>query len=212
MRMSDAARHDATEQDNGGLRHTLSLSEVETALTTAGVPRSHRHIQRLCKSGAFDAQLLPGPSGDEWRIAPHSVAKVIGDLRAINERRRHGATEHATSDHAVADIRPETEPDTARHDATARATSQAQEKQEPTATETATTRYVAALERENDFLRGQIGKKDEQLADLSTRFGETQTLLGALQRMLAPALGQPDPFTTPAKREIAEPDLSPQSP
>jgi len=211
--MSDAARYGALEHDGDGVRHTLSLAEVETALATSGVPRSHRHIQRLCKSGAFDAQLLPGPSGDEWRIAPHSVAKVIGDLRAIDERRRErGATLHDTSHHAVADIRPENEAGGARHAAPQRATSDAANSQQGAAAEAATTRYVAALERENDFLRGQIGKKDEQLTDLSKRFGETQTLLGALQRMLAPALGQPDPFATPPKREPAEPDLSPGSP
>ena len=56
------------------------------------------------------------------------------------------------------------------------------------------TRYVALLERDNEFLREQVEKKDEQITDLSKRFGETQTLLGAMQRMLAPLLGQADPF------------------
>jgi hypothetical protein len=210
--MPDTARHAAPQHDNGERRHTLSLSEVEAALAAADVPRSHRHIQRLCKNGAFDAQLLPGPSGDEWRIAPHSVAKVIGDLRALDERRRQGATEPAMAHLEVPVIRAATEGDTARHGATERATSEAQITETAGATEGATTRYVAALERENEFLRDQIGKKDDQLADLSKRFGETQTLLGALQRMLAPALGQPDPFATPEKREAGNPDLSPRTP
>jgi len=51
-----------------------------------------------------------------------------------------------------------------------------------------------ATERDNEFLRDQVKKKDEQITDLSKRFGETQTLLGAMQRMLAPLLGQADPF------------------
>ena len=34
-------------------------------------------------------------------------------------------------------------------------------------------RYIAMLERDNEFLRDQVGKKDEQISDLSKRFGET---------------------------------------
>ena len=210
--MSDMARHGATQHDNDALRHTLSLSDVEALLIAAGVPRSHRHVQRLCKSGAFDAQLLPGASGDQWRIARHSVEKVIGDLRAIEEQRaRHTATQPDTSHHVVADNSPPIEPDTARHGAPQRDTSPQQTSQQSSAAERDTSRYVAVLERENDFLRGQVGKKDEQIADLSKRFGETQTLLGALQRMLAPVLGQGDPFKAAEKREVVEPDLSPRS-
>ena len=69
----------------------------------------------------------------------------------------------------------------------------------------ADTRYVASLERENEFLRDQVVKKDEQITDLSKRFGETQTLLGAMQRMLAPLLRQPDPFgVQPESREARD--------
>ena len=67
-----------------------------------------------------------------------------------------------------------------------------------------TARYVALLERDNEFLREQVSKKDEQITDLSKRFGETQTLLGAMQRMLAPLLGQSDPFNRPEKRDADE--------
>lgn len=55
-------------------------------------------------------------------------------------------------------------------------------------------RYVTLLERDNEFLREQVQKKDDQIQDLSQRFSETQTLLGAMQRMIAPLLGQADPF------------------
>jgi hypothetical protein len=80
---------------------------------------------------------------------------------------------------------PATSPDTSRQDATGN-----REVKEGDA------RYIAMLERDNEFLRDQVGKKDEQISDLSKRFGETQTLLGAMQRMLAPLLGQADPFKT----------------
>jgi hypothetical protein len=69
-------------------------------------------------------------------------------------------------------------------------------------------RYVVLLERDNEFLRDQVKKKDEQITDLSKRFGETQTLLGAMQRMLAPLLGQADPFHAPEKREVHDSQTS----
>ena len=68
-------------------------------------------------------------------------------------------------------------------------------------TEPATTRYVTLLESDIEFLRDQVSKKDEQISDLSKRFGETQALLGATQRMLAPLLGQSDPFNRPENRK-----------
>ena len=68
-------------------------------------------------------------------------------------------------------------------------------------------RFVERLEGENQFLRGQLTKKDEQIEDLSQRFKETQGLLGAVQRMLAPLLGQPDPFKNPRAGEGMERDI-----
>jgi hypothetical protein len=46
---------------------------------------------------------------------------------------------------------------------------------------------IGLLERENEFLGDQVQKKDVQIADLSKRFGETQAVLGATQRMDASA-------------------------
>jgi hypothetical protein len=203
--MSDIAGHSAPQHATDGLRHTLSLKEVETQLQAAGVPRSHRHVVRLCKSGAFDASKRPGASGDEWFIAPQSVPKVIGDLRAIEEARaRHSQSQPAASDHVAPGKARDENPDTARHGALQPAASEPQDK-EGSATEHATSRYVSLLERENEFLRGQVGKKDEQISDLSKRFSETQILLGAMQKMLAPLLGQGDPFRTPPQnREVAD--------
>jgi hypothetical protein len=96
------------------------------------------------------------------------------------------------------------ESDTARHSAPQRDTSQSDSSQETGATQSDTSRYVGLLERENEFLRDQVQKKDVQIADLSKRFGETQALLGATQRMLAPLLGQSDPFNVPEKREVED--------
>ena len=53
------------------------------------------------------------------------------------------------------------------------------------------------------LLKGQLVAYDQQITDLSTRFGnlsdrfaDTQKLLGAMQRMFAPLLGQGDPYSS----------------
>jgi hypothetical protein len=205
--MSDTASHGAPQHDNDGLRNTMSLKDVEAQLLAAGVPRSHRHIVRLCKSGAFDATKRPGGSGDEWFVAAQSIPKVIGDLRAIEEARaRRSQTQHATSDQVQLETSSDESSATARHGTPEHATSEAKNKEEPGATQPDTSRYVALLERDNEFLREQVNKKDEQISDLSNRFSETQTLLGAMQRMFAPLLGQGDPFNRPPENREATPN------
>src|ERR1700730_3010570 len=129
--MSETASHGALQHDSDGLRHTLSLKEAEAQLSSAGVPRSHRHILLLCKSGAFDAAKRPGGSGDEWFIAPQSVPKVIGDLRSIEEARaRHSEAQHAASDHVAPEKPNYGNSDTAGHGALQHATSEAKNKDE----------------------------------------------------------------------------------
>jgi len=63
--MDDIARHGAPQPDE--VRHTLTVREVEAMLAEAGVPRSHRHVLRMCQTGMLDAVKFPGgPTGDEW--------------------------------------------------------------------------------------------------------------------------------------------------
>jgi hypothetical protein len=51
-------------------------------------------------------------------------------------------------------------------------------------------RYVARLEGENEFLRGQVSTKDDQIKDLTERARETNHLIAGLQKMLTPLLGR----------------------
>ena len=87
----------------------------------------------------------------------------------------------------------------ARHGEPERAVSSLDNRGKASETQPDTSRYVALLERDNEFLRDQVQKRDEQIDDLSQRFSKTQTLLGAMQRMIAPLLGQSDPFHAPEK-------------
>ena len=53
-------------------------------------------------------------------------------------------------------------------------------------------RYVVRLESENEFLRGQIEVKDEQIKEQTARARETNILIDGLQKMLAPLLSAPE--------------------
>ena len=84
----DTASHSTPQHDNGELRHTLSVHDVEAQLIAAGVPRSHRQVIRYCESGLLDAVKIPGPTGEQWYVAPASVPKAIGDLKQWDAQRR----------------------------------------------------------------------------------------------------------------------------
>ncbi len=85
-------------------------------------------------------------------------------------------------------------------------------------TQPAASAFVTQLEKRIDeknevidLLKGQLVAKDQQISDLSTRFGnlsdrfaDTQKLLGAMQRMFAPLLGQGDPYSA-GKSEAPNP-------
>lgn len=246
----------------GELRHTLTVDDVGLLLTQAGVPRSRRQIIRYCQTGLLDAVKVPGPTGDQWYVAPASLPKAIGDLKQWEaQRERQSATKPAMSDHdtlmsssvtpeislnthsdtaspgspkpAMSDLKngspaTETEPDTARHSTPRPASSDFKTNEMgsatelvipgPSATDPAMTGYVAQLEKrveeKNDFidlLKGQLMAKDEQISELSTRYRETHSLLGAMQRMIAPLLGQADPYQAANQQHGARVDNSPPS-
>lgn len=192
--MPDTASHSAPQHDNDGLRHTLSLREVEARLLAANVPRSHRHVVRLCQSGALDAAKRPGATGDEWFVAPQSVPKVIGDLKAIEEARaRHSAPEHAASNHVTAEKPSVTNTDTAGHGAPQPAATITSDQtfQKPTEPEHATARYVAQLERrieEKDevigILRGELVQRNDEIVRRNERERETNILIRGLQNLV----------------------------
>lgn len=246
----------------GELRHTLTVEDVGVLLSQAGVPRSRRQIIRYCQTGLLDAVKVPGPTGDQWYVAPVSLPKAIGDLKQWEaQRERQSATQpamasfdqpasgtvapekprntnlatasHGTPEPAVSDLEngspaTETEVDTARRGVperdmpgsengpTSRETQLATVGQGTT--EPAMASYVTQLEKrideKDDFiglLKGQLAAKDEQISELSTRYRETHSLLGAMQRMIAPLLGQADPYQPAGHRQGSRVDNSPPS-
>jgi hypothetical protein len=173
---TDPSRQAATSPD----QYTLTIEEAAVRYEHAGHPRTIRTIQRYCAKGHLDCLRQETPFGDKYMITPESVARHIAQIAELASTTSPGLPRPAATDVAVpivADKPPvtaATSPDSSRQVAT-------------------DDRYVARLEGEVDFLRGQITTKDLQIKELTERSRETNVLIGGLQRLLAPLLGSPDP-------------------
>jgi hypothetical protein len=220
--MDDAAGSSMLEQAPSRARHTLTVAEVAAQLAEAGVPRSERRIKYFCQSKLLDADKFPTPTGPQWYIDPASVPGLVGDLKQFDEQQRrrlqHAAAgsdtpkEEPTADTAAAGS-SRLQPAATGDESTPPAEPAEGVLQQAAAAPAAA--YVAQLEKrieeKDDFiglLKGQLTAKDEQISELSTRYRETHTLLGAMQRMFAPLLGQADPYVVPEKREATEPPVA----
>lgn len=212
--MSDTGGPTSPQLDNGELRHTLSVHDVGVALVAAGVPRSHRQIIRYCETAMLDAVKVPGPTGAQWFVSPASLPKAIGDLKQWQAQRERQSSPQSDMSNSVRVEKPSnTNSDTASHSTPLPAMSDTLTREKGSETEPVMSRYVEQLEKrieEKDdvisLLKGQLVAKDEQIGELSTRYRETHSLLGAMQRMFAPLLGQADPYHAPENRET---DITP---
>jgi hypothetical protein len=211
--MTDMAGHGRPQPDDDQHRHTLTVREVGARLLEAGVPRSERQIKRYAETGFLDAKKVPGPTGEQWFVAPAALPKLIGDLQQWQAQRAgHSRPNPAVSGSGQVERDSNGDVDTASHGRPEQAAAEGQGR----AGEPGATAYVGQLERRIeekdqfiDLLKGQLVTKDRQLTDLSQRFtslsdrfADTQKLMGAMQRMLAPLLGQSDPYAAAAEREI----------
>ena len=181
----DLSRPVATTDDN---EYSLTVDDAAERYAHAGHPRTTRAIQRYCAKGDLDCRRMETQFGIKYMITPASVAKHIAYIEEVRpvttgrEQSRQVATDVVApvNQEPTKEV-PATGPDQSRTVAT------------PVPENS---RYVAALERENDFLRGQITVKDTQISELTERSRETNVLIGGLQRLLAPLLGSPDPHPT----------------
>jgi hypothetical protein len=217
--MTDTPGLGRPQQDDDQLRHTLTIQQVSEQLTAAGVPRSERQIKRYCESAFLDAKKIPGPTGDQWFVAPVALPKLIGDLQQWQmQRAGRSETRPAATEHVIPEKPIEHNVDTPGPGRPHQATSEKENITSSGGTEVVTSNYVTQLEKRIDekddvigLLKGQLIAKDQQITDLSTRFGnlsdrfaDTQKLLGAMQRMFAPLLGQADPYSVTEKRDVQE--------
>ena len=95
--MPDDFRPSPTQTD--GIRHTLSLPELEIEVAKSGIVMSRRQLMRHCQAGVFNAKKLPAANNvPAWFIAPESIAKGIADLKALQEYRTRHIAKMSDSD------------------------------------------------------------------------------------------------------------------
>ncbi len=181
---NDVSRPAATHGDSD---YSLSIEDALARYEAAGIPRTRRSVQRYCANGAIDAHRIETPFGDKFLITPESVDRHIAYIHEVrpvvtsHDRSRPVATNAAVESAGGFEL--------ATGDDKARPSVASSDVSRPVA---ASARIVEMLERENQFLREQIGVKDKQIADQLERAHEVNSLVSGLQRMLAPLLSGPD--------------------
>jgi hypothetical protein len=170
----DQPRQAATTPDN---EYSLSIEEVGDVYAQAGLARDLRTIQRYCRRGRLDARLVEFPYGEKYLITPTSVERHIAYLKELHL----AAADRGEPGPAAATVEQE---NPERIDEQPAATSTDQPRHVA-----ADDRYVALLERENEFLRGEVTVKNEQIKELGERVRETNLLTAGLQKLLTPLLG-----------------------
>jgi hypothetical protein len=188
--------------------YTLSIEEVAERYAHAGHPRTIRTLQRYCVSGHLDCRKADTTYGDKFLVAPYSVRRHIAQ---VNEMAMVATGRDASRPVATTVAAPAA-PEAVKTSLDGGATGSDQPRPPTTGDDKAAqpnvreseieNRYVAALERENGFLRDQIGRKDEQIGELSARARETNFLIKGLQDLF---LGlQPGRPEAPKTRSASE--------
>ena len=176
----DQPRPAAASSDN---EFSLSIDEVIELYASAGLPRDRRTIQRYCAAGKLDCRKIEIPYGDQYMVTPASVDRHIAYIKEVRQAQAGRGEPRLV----VASHDEET-----RHDHNnGGGTTGRGEPRSTVANDEFVSRYVTRLEGENEFLRGQIGTKDDQIKDLTERARETNHLIAGLQKMLTPLLGRP---------------------
>jgi hypothetical protein len=178
----DKPRPAATSDDN---EYSLSIEDAVAMYERAGLPRTLRTIQRYCAKSHLDSHRIETPYGEKYLITPASVLKHIAyieEVRQVAAGRDEPRPVATSRDNSNQTNEEQRQPPTGRD-----------EPRQVATPDDAASRYVARLEGENEFLRGQVTVKDKQIGELTERARETNHLIAGLQKMLTPLLGRPAP-------------------
>ncbi len=153
-------------------QYSLSIDQTAELYAKAGYPRTIRAIQKYCALSKLDCHKVETDTGEKYLVAPYSVERHIA---YINEVR------------TVATSRDQT-----RMDASVRAMENNDENKTNGREQSRTDpgvrreddRYVSQLEKENEFMRGQIVVKDTQIADLLKNGEKTNEIIHRLQSII----------------------------
>ena len=171
---ADQSRPVATSPDS---EFTLTIEDALERYAHAGLPRTPRSVQRYCAKGHLDCRRIETQFGEKYLISPSSVDKHIAYIEEV----RPVATSRDVPRQVATPVAPQESHDQERQGA---ATSPDLSRQ----VATGDARYVARLENDNEFLRGQLAVKDKTIDALLERDRETNHLIAGLQKMLTPLL------------------------
>jgi hypothetical protein len=175
----DQTRLVATSDDSD---FTLTIEDALSLYAEAGIPRTPRSIQRYCAKEHLSSRRIETEFGEKYLITRASVEKHIAYIKEVTP-----ATSRDVPRPVATIVAAENKDDKPRQEAPTSI-----DPSRPVATTLPEeSRYVGALERENEFLRGQVVVKDTQIKEMTERARETNVLIGGLQKMLSPLLGTP---------------------
>lgn len=177
-------RTDANGRDRSpDHQYSLSIEQTAELYAQAGLPRTIRAIQKYCALSKLDCHKVDTDTGERYLVAPYSVNRhiaYINEVRTVATGRDQTRTDASVRPLENKDIiepeRPANSHEQPRLDAVVRGYDD---------------RYMARLESENGFLRGQMEVKDGQIKELTERARETNVLIAGLQKMLSPLLSAP---------------------
>jgi hypothetical protein len=178
METIDTSRPVATGSDSD---FTLTIEDALALYAAAGIPRTPRSIQRYCAKQHLSSRRIETEFGEKYLITSASVEKHIAYIKEVTP-----ATSRDVPRPVATTVAAEKPHDMQRQEPTA-------PPDEPrlVATSPDLSRYVARLEGDIDFLRGQMDVKDNQIKEMTERARETNVLIAGLQKMLTPLLGNP---------------------
>ena len=175
-------RTDATSRERSAdHQYSLPIEQTAELYAKAGLPRTIRAIQKYCALSKLDCHKVETETGEKYLVAPYSVTRhmaYINEVRTVANGRDQTRTD--------ASVRPLENMDEL---APATAVNGSEQPRTDAIVRGPDDRYLARLESENDFLRGQMEVKDGQIKELTERARETNVLIAGLQKMLTPLLG-----------------------
>jgi hypothetical protein len=175
----DQTRLVATSNDS---EFILTIEDALSLYAEAGIPRTPRSIQRYCAKEHLSSRRIETEFGEKYLVTRASVEKHIAYIKEVTP-----TTSRDVPRPVATVVVAKNKDDMPRQEA-----STSSDLSRPVATTPPEeSRYVGVLERENEFLRGQVLVKDTQIKEMTERARETNVLIGGLQKMLSPLLGTP---------------------
>ncbi|MBI3700534.1 MAG: hypothetical protein HY242_08855 [Afipia sp.] len=168
----------ATTADN---EFTLTIDDALSLYAAAGIPRTPRSIQRYCAKEHLSSRRVETEFGEKYLITRASVEKHIAYIKEVTP-----TTSRDLPRQVAASVAAENSGDLLRQQAATTT-----DELRLVATSPDLSRYVARLEGDVDFLRGQMEVKDNQIKEMTERARETNVLIAGLQKMLSPLLSAP---------------------